>query len=94
MYAYLVFEELWIFRYFVERMDCHGTGQDDLWNDLFSYLQQSASATERLFVLSSSLKDILTPFGIADPTVALGCPLGTSAALQVRNALQYIRTMM
>ncbi|CAJ1343123.1 unnamed protein product [Effrenium voratum] len=74
---------VWIFRYFIERMDCViGTGEDNLWNDLAAYLQQKQSPAERLQVLSATLEDILLPFGVADPTVALGCPLGTSAALQ------------
>ncbi|CAK9005737.1 unnamed protein product [Durusdinium trenchii] len=76
-------ESVWIFRYFVERMDCKvGTGEDNLWNDLAAYLQPQAASLERLIVLSSTLEDVLMPFGIVDPTVALGCPLGTSAALQ------------
>ncbi|CAL1133739.1 unnamed protein product [Cladocopium goreaui] len=55
---------------------------DNLWNDLAAYLQPQEASAERLSILSSTLEDILMPFGVVDPTVALGCPLGTSAALQ------------
>ncbi|OLP95818.1 hypothetical protein AK812_SmicGene22013 [Symbiodinium microadriaticum] len=75
---------VWLFRYFIERMDCRiGTGEDMLWDDLATYLaQRKVPSPQRLAIMSSTLQDVLLPFGVADPTVALGCALGTSAALQ------------
>ncbi|CAK0840131.1 unnamed protein product [Prorocentrum cordatum] len=41
----------------------------------------------RMFSVGSALRDILLPYGVADPVAALFCPLGTSAALHQMAAL-------
>eukprot|EP00933_Yihiella_yeosuensis_P013178 TRINITY_DN12333_c2_g1_i1.p1 TRINITY_DN12333_c2_g1~~TRINITY_DN12333_c2_g1_i1.p1 ORF type:complete len:477 (+),score=59.69 TRINITY_DN12333_c2_g1_i1:73-1431(+) len=77
----------WIFRYFIERMDCIVDNDEAAhWNDIHSFLFQAKEndqpQEQRLAILGAALKDLLVPFGVADPVVSLGCPLGTSAALQ------------
>jgi len=76
----------WLFRHFVERMDCvYDRPEADFWEGIAGLVLAPAAgqaAVERLAQLGGVLQDVLLPFGVADPVVALSCPLGTSAALQ------------
>jgi len=75
----------WIFHHFKERMDCvYDNHEKDLWDDMSNFLAQGELQQDnanRLVTLTTSLWDIMLPFGVADPVAALACPLGTSAAL-------------
>lgn len=75
----------WIFRHFVERMDCRVDEPEvEYWDGVYSLLFQPAATEtplERIASLGTALADILLPFNTADPVMALSCPLGTSAAL-------------
>mmetsp|Transcript_39728 Transcript_39728/g.114651 ORF Transcript_39728/g.114651 Transcript_39728/m.114651 type:complete len:438 (+) Transcript_39728:230-1543(+) len=75
----------WIFGHFKERMDCvYGSPEKELWDDMAVFLSQAEvqqDNSNRLVTLSSTLWDIMLPFGVADPVAALACPLGVSAAL-------------
>ena len=77
---------IWLFRHFIEKMDCKYDRSDgDYWGNLAAFLLQPYSATsivERFASLAAWLQDLLLPFGVADPVMALHCPLGTSAALR------------
>lgn len=76
----------WLFRHFVERMDClYDRPEAEYWEGVYGLLtapSQGQAPVERLGALGATLQDILLPFGVADPVVALSCPLGASAALQ------------
>jgi len=67
-------------------MNCmYEQAQADYWDAFARFLFQPAAAPqpvpERLASLSTLLLDLLVPFGVADPVMALHCPLGVSAGL-------------
>jgi len=79
----------WIFGHFIERMDCrYDKSEGEYWEQLVALLYQQQTPTtgneaaQRLVMLSSTLRDLLEPYGVADPVMALHCPLGASAALR------------
>lgn len=85
----------WLLRSFAEHMNCERADQDVLrWNAVYQLTHIRTSAhrenlepfppsLENLTFLLNLVREVLVPFGIPDPVVALDCSLGTAALLNL-----------
>jgi len=75
----------------MERMNCmYGYDEVPFWNSVATFLFEPPSQQapgKRLAVIVQTLRDVLLPFGVVDPVMALYCPLGTGALLHELAAL-------
>eukprot|EP00927_Polykrikos_kofoidii_P038748 TRINITY_DN33174_c0_g1_i1.p1 TRINITY_DN33174_c0_g1~~TRINITY_DN33174_c0_g1_i1.p1 ORF type:complete len:530 (-),score=54.75 TRINITY_DN33174_c0_g1_i1:556-2049(-) len=73
----------WIVGYSVKIMNCqYDESELQYWDEMADFLfNQQTAAASKLPILGAALLDVMAPYGVVDPVMALHCPLGTSAAL-------------
>ena len=74
-------QQHWIHNHAIEQMNCASVFVDvDGWDAFAQFLDSPMDPRPKMIQLASELQDILIPFDVADPVIALQCPLGVSAA--------------
>ena len=74
-------QQHWIHNHAIEQMNCASVSVDvDRWDAFAQFLDSPMDPRPKMIQLASELQDILMPYDVADPVIALQCPLGVSAA--------------